>query len=159
MRAMNETEREYWLMCYPDQTSEAKEKGLGPRHFYVDPDSIGGVDGYYTVLMTSAKKAAGLLKMVQGRRFIGTKTILTENGKKYDVPDYEQFDSASCVRVDVNALVSDGKAQLSSKPDSSGAWSLYVTEPELPASVILDVVNVKLSDPSVPSFDSPRDAL
>ena len=160
MRAMKETEREYWLMCYPDQTSEAKEKGLGPRHFYADGDyEKGGSTGYYTVLMTSAKKAAGLLKLVQGRRFVGTKTILTENGKKYDVPDYEQFHSASCVRIDVASLVESGTAKLSDKPDSSGAWTLYVDEPDLPASSVMEIVEIKLSDPSVPSFDSPKDAM
>ena len=154
---MTKEDLQYWLMCYPDQTTDAKESGLGPTHFYAD-ETDGNVR-YYLPLMPSAKKAAGLLKLVQGRRFVGTKTYQAENGRTYEIPEYAQFDSASCVRIDVERIVAEGLGEISDKPDSSGARSLYTSQPELPAGVVAEIVEVKLSDPGVPSFDSPRDLL
>lgn len=153
MRAMNEEKRQYWLMCYPDQVNEAPEKGLGPRHFYVETGDSGPI--YSLSLMPNSKSAAGLLKFVGGRRFQGTKTVVTENGKKYDVPDYEQFDRAICVRVEADALVESGVAEIVEENDPFGAVKLVVKSPDLPPEFLSEFVEHKLSDPTVPSFDSP----
>ena len=153
MRAMKEEQREYWLMCYPDQVEGAVEHGLGARHFYVETNDSGPI--YSLSLMPTSRSAAGLLKFVGGRRFQGTKTILTENGKKYDVPDYEQFDRATCVRIDADALVEFGMAEIVEEDDPFGAVKLVVASPEISPSFLMDFVEHKLSDKTVPTFDSP----
>lgn len=152
---MKEERREYWLMCYPDQVDGAAEHGLGARHFYAETDETGPI--YSLPLMPSSRSAAGLLKFVGGRRFQGTRTVLTENGKKYDVPDYEQFDRATCVRIDVEALVEFGMAEIVDEKDPFGAVKLVVKEPEISASFLMDFAEHKLSDKSVPAFDSPSE--
>jgi hypothetical protein len=156
MRAMNEEKREYWLMCYPDQVDDAPEKGLGPRHFYAEAGDSGPI--YSLSLMPNSKSAAGLLKFVGGRRFDGTRTIFAENGKRYEVPEYEQFDRATCVRVDADALVESGLAEIVEENDPFGAIKLVAKSPDLPASCLIEFVEHKLSDPTVPSFDAPPGA-
>lgn len=154
---MTNDETQYWLMCYPDQIGGITENGIGPIHFYAEETENPSEIAYYLALMPTAPRAAGLLKLVQGRRFVGTKPIVTESGKKYDVPDYVQFDSAACVRIDAEAVVAQGLGRISDKSDSSGAKILYTHHPDLPASCVIDVVEIKLSDKSVPNYDSPRD--
>lgn len=144
-------EKQYWLACYPDEAKEIPGNGVvGGSHFL--PSAENGKYELAFLLLDSPRRSAAIMKNIQGRRFVGSTPVHAENGKTYFVPNYDTFDSVACVKVDVAAIPEELSPSLSEQP-IPGSYRLSLSEPTIPASCVSEIVELSLSDDSVPDID------